>query len=129
MYIIKSFIRTFRSLFSLISPQTVINPLIKDRGGFFILITKNYYVSNVNLYYQTCLENNILLVFQFELLEFSCLEKNSVEVWCMFEKSEVFMSSFTAVNEEVFFSRIGVSKVISLSLTSVINNNEWSLLY
>lgn len=128
MYIIKSFIRTFRSLFSLISPQTVINPLIKDRWGFFILITKNYYVSNVNLYYQTCLENNILLVFHSDLLELLSFENIPVEVWCMFEKSEVTMSSFTAATEEFDFSRIGVSKVIILSLTSVINNNRWSLL-
>lgn len=47
----------------------------------------------------------------------------------MFEKSEVNMSSFTAaVIEEVDFPRIGISMVVILSLTSVINNNGWSLL-
>lgn len=57
------------------------------------------------------------------MFEFVCLEKNLVEVWCMFEKLEVFMLLFIVVNEEVVFFRIGVLKVISLFLMFVISNN------
>lgn len=63
------------------------------------------------------------------MLELESFENIPVEVWCIFEKSEVTMSSFTAATEEFDFYKIGVSKVIILSLTSVLKNNGWSLLY
>lgn len=46
---------------------------------------------------------NYLLIFHSDMFEAVCLTENPVEVWCMFEKSEVNVSSFAAVIWEVDF--------------------------
>lgn len=59
------------------------------------------------------------------MFEAVCSTDNPVEVWCMFKKSEVNVSSFAAVIGVVDFLWTVVSMVVGLSFKSVINHKEY----